>query len=354
MKINSIKNTPNLYFKGCYGSVYQSDRGVNKTNLCTIETHFARDLESAEAAKMTLIKNFPNGTHIADMGCSLGYETYTLATLFNDVNQNKKYKITGYDIAPTLVENAKIGVLNIGGDGNNHERFLNNTYKDALTPLQNSFKTKFDECFEVIPELLKKMDVDALKNLSNPKSINELRVKNFLHPPFAKETGGSYYVPKDNIFEGIIDFKVADINNITKELEPQKTGMVVFKNALYHILNSKNSFSYNRVDTKSAEYILEQIYKVLPEKGLLFFGSLEHDHLYDMDDMRNKYELKYQNGKQIKVYQSSKIHEKLNSLGFKPIFYDFYKDAEYLETPKCLLPSVWEKMPKSILHNFRL
>lgn len=362
MNINTIKTTSPIFFRG-YGGTTENTKSNYKIYEFIHESHFMRNLESLSFTTDYLKENFPNGTHIADFGCSNGEEAYSLATLLHGLNKDGRYKITGFDIIPEVVEDAKIGVFDIGlyldnRKGkvieDNYEKFLlENTYWN-VDPIKEQAKKNFKECFEEVPDKWKYFNIHhprykhKVKRVIQPNQDIEIITKKLeylLLPNKRKESGIKSFVPKEGLFKDIVDFKVADIMDIDKELPPQKNGIVIFKNSLYHILGSRVNDHYNRIKIGPAEELFKKINFILPDKGLFVLGNLHHDHFFNRRTMLNKCIELYQNGKQITVFNSSPIHKTLEKFGFEPIFYECDKTGDIsFKNLSTYLPSVWKKI----------
>lgn len=364
MRVASINNNP-ILFKGYYG-VTTKVHSCNRADECVHESHVMRDIESLDFASNYIKKEMPEGTHIAVYGCSGGEDVYSEAALLDDVNKSKKYKLTGYDIAPNVIEDAKTGLFSVSRD-DDYERFLLDDSME-LSPAQIRAKEAFKRCFEPIPDSWINFNIKdssytkKIKEVIKPEQNIDLITKRleYLHRPFDLKVSrlskdGIKYIPKNGRFNGIIDFKVADIMNIDKELAQKKTGVVIFKNSLYHLLNSRGeNVDYDHINIKPAEELFKKIHSILPEKGLFGLGTLEHDHFRD-----NYLEDLYlsnvqQEGKQIKAFVTSRIHFALKEAGFEPIFYETEKLSvsenaygKFINS-KYYLPSVWKKVSKSL------
>jgi len=158
--------------------------------------------------------------------------------------------------------------------------------------------------------------------------------------------GGKYFIPKQGLFEDVINFKVADITSIDRELATQKSGVVVFKNSLYHLLGSRTSRdNYKNIDIKPAEELFKKINSVLQDKGLFLIGNLHHDHLSEKIESSKDLQQIYQDGKKISCFDNSPIHQALRRSGFAPVFYDCEKTGgKSFADLSCYLPSVWKKI----------
>lgn len=322
----SLKHSNPIYFRGnlIQSSNISDEKGIEKEYIH--ESDFMRNFETLEYTRDYIIENFPQGTHIAEFGCSEGQKPYSLMVLLDDYNKDKKYKITGYDISQNVVDSAKEGVYllsqNVGNEGILFENFKPDKklrdYKeiDRLFTKENaeSLRNKFFEYFE-----------EFYTNKYNQMSEKTVRIK-----------------PEK--VQGLVDFKVGDINNINNILEPKKTGVVIFQNAIYHILGSRNYDTYEHISVEPAKKIFEKINKILPENGLFILGRLSKDHLYE-PEFENQTRLLYQNNQRIRVCDSLKLHQALRDSGFEPVFYEKVPGFHpYRAFNDVHLPSVWKKV----------
>lgn len=145
----------------------------------------------------------------------------------------------------------------------------------------------------------------------------------------------------------LVTFKNGDINNIDKLLIPNENGAVIFQNALYHIL-SGHDLDYEIEDLLKNVHKTRQLFKkinhVLPQNGIFVLGTLASDHIY-CSYYEDKTRLAYQDGKQIRVYDSSPVHQSLRECGFKPVFYDATPETTaYSLYRRIKVPSVWKKV----------
>jgi SAM-dependent methyltransferase len=283
-------------------------------------TFFFRDFETIEFLKQYLNVYFPNGTHIANFGCSNGEETRTIAMIID----NPEYKITGFDIVKEAVDLANEGEYLIhricGGPFTSDEHLIDKKiYSDEIRKDKN--KT-------LIENYWKKFDY-YFNNLGNTTKFDYR-----LHCP----TPAISYKANDVKFNKIITgFQVGDICNFNPdELKRQNTGVIVFKNAWYHLhslLENTIDSDIERIDLKKIEMVVRNIHETLPKNGLLVCGSLNHDHLVNY-----KYTLVTSKKN---IFNDTPFHKILKDAGFKPVFYDT-SELEYGFT--LTVPSVWKKV----------
>lgn len=282
-------------------------------------TKFLRNYPTLDFTNTYLRKVFPQGTHITEFGCSSGEKPYSLMVLLSDANKDKRYKITGYDIAPNIVADAQRGVFEVKNSNvfSNHSEmneyiFFNATGSHPTNipkEQQDELRQKFAENFDFDPN--KQTDTQTIK----------------IKPGKAA---------------GIIDFKVGDIEQIDTILPQGESGVVIFQNALYHILNPNDAIYRPKADTDRAERLFEKIHVVLPNNGIFVLGNLDSDHICKEKSICG---LVYQNGERIKVFHSSPVHDALSRTGFEPIFYE-QTNGLCDGNEVAYLPSVWRKVPK--------
>lgn len=341
MKIQTVNNTGNISFLS-YQGITEYHLSENKMSKFRHESHLMRDFETLIFTKNYLETTFPNGTHIADFGCSNGEEAYSLLTLLNGSNKDKKYKITGYDIIPKVADDAQKGIFKLSDYS--FESYLKNEsdFRNS-TPEQQFAKTKFQECFEPVPKQWNSFNVYHPRYKAKAKKVNPtgedinltLKRLEYMHLPNKNlPVGGIFYIPKKGVFDGVINFEVGDILNLSKKNIPENTGVIIFKNSLYHVIGSRMN-EYEKINTKPALNLFKKINEALPKDGIFILGTLSHDHFFTHFDFNESNSFTYQNGKQIKVFNTSPIHNELRNAGFEPIFYEF---------ANAYLPSVWKKI----------
>ena len=337
-----------ISFNG-YNEISRGISSENKQDYLLHETYFFRNIETLEFVKDHLLKNFKNGTHIANFGCSIGAEPYSLMALLYKNNKDKKYKITGFDLSPKEIELAKTGPFTI--EHKAYEGLINNDFEYENSD-RKYLKKVFYDCFDKLPdkfinynfsnqdkELIKKgiaKETDS-KKLTRLKMIQNLSCLKSYQKKYA-------HIPKPEFVKDSIDFKVGDVNKLGEIIKPDsKTGVIIFKNAWYHITGSRDAYRgyypMDKINLEKAEKIIKSASKVLPKKGLLVVGELRHDHLYDNQPTR----LIMQNGKRISVFDYSPFHDVLRENGFKPVFYEQSKDVDGYASG-AYMPSVWQKI----------
>lgn len=327
--IKAIQYNNNICFRGCYSETKVPQK-TGSVKTFVHKTSFMRDFQILDFVQSDLRKNFPNGTHIADFACSQGQETHSIAMLLHDANQDKRFKITGFDIVPEAVNYAKRGLFILEPCGIERIFFENSPLSEKKRVI--ALRKVFDEHFE---------EMKFSQNQQNRhKLLQAFVAKNFPgnHAPII---GSKIVLAKPEHTQGIIDFRVADIRKVKDVLQAQKTGAVFFQNALYHVINSGGD---DVPKIKPARDIFEQIHEILPDRGVLSLGCLPTDHLQEED---SKCHLKYQNGERMKVFDSSPIHNLLHQVGFEPIFYaKVNTDGILANSAPVAVPAVWRKIPK--------
>ncbi|HNW26132.1 MAG TPA: CheR family methyltransferase [Candidatus Gastranaerophilaceae bacterium] len=365
MNIVKIQNTSNILFRGYRGTVKQVESN-NKADDCINDSSFMRNLDSLGFVCDYLKKEFPKGANIADFACSNGDETYSLGILLHDCNKDKKYKITGYDISTKAIEDAEKGFLSLSYNYDGvvarvltKDRYVSRLGQDNENWLK--IKSNFNECFQKLgwdwekfnlqhPRAKKK--VTKLPCASGDAEIDLARVK-FIQTQNNFVKAGDYFVPKKGVFDDVIDFKLADIVNIDKELTPNKTGVVFFKNALYHLMYQIKDDKYLvDFDIKPVKELFSKIYSMLSDKGIFVMGALNADHLFGRAVTADYFHKINQDGKELTVYDTSFVHQELREAGFEPIFYEQDEKTvnDYL-SPKVYLPSVWRKLSEEEIYQ---
>lgn len=352
--INSVRtyNLINSYPKALSFNGYNyktcNVKSENKLNWLLNQTLFFRNIETLEFAQKYITNNFPNGTHIADFGCSNGEEAYSLMMLLNKQNKDKKYTITGYDLSPKVIELAQSGPFEIINDYN--EGYIKSTREHKYID-KRYLKGLFRDCFEDVPEkFITNRGWYGDESIINSKIKQETDAKKLLRLKCFREIVrrpnnfelGNTYVPKQEFVEDVVDFKLGDVNKLSKIIKSDgKTGVIIFKNAWYHVSGAYYEFNIKKLNMAGVEKIIKAAHNTLPEKGLFVVGNLENDHLYS----EQKSHFKIQDHKRILVCDETPLAELLRQNGFKPIFYEQVKDKYGAENKNGIyLPSVWQKI----------
>lgn len=343
----NLNNRRNQVSFSGYNNKTYNVRSKNKMAYCIHETYFFRNIESLEFIRDYILKNFPKGTNIADFGCSNGEEAYSLGMLLSRQNKDQKYKITGYDLSQKVLNLAQSGPFErLDGKSEsviNIDREYNISSRKYLRDL-------FFECFDKLPAkylqscLSNEQKQHLDEKIKNQKDLEKLLIlkciKNMASNPY-KYDPGNIYLPKADFVKGVFDFKQGDINDISQILKPEgKTGVIIFKNAWYHVTGSRRTYASEEIELEKAEKIMKAANKILLTNGILVVGNLQNDHLYSGNQGRYL----YQNDKRIKICDDTPFHNALRKSGFKPIFYEQIK-SEHDENIKkeIYLPSVWQK-----------
>jgi len=220
----------------------------------------------------------------------------------------------------------------------------------SITTFNFSHKKDFQTCFEQItPEMSRSITEDTIKKATrniltetDKIKIEELKkILMFSHIP-SGERYGPYVYPKQGVFDKVVNFEVGDIHNLYTQLKlPQNTGVIIFKNAWYHLTGFYFEKPANQVVLDEVSQVLDKIKKSLKNKGILVVGQLEDDHLFDDSQATRTI---FQNGKRIKICDTTPFHELLKEKGFKPIFYEQIHNGDGEEIKNGVyLPSVWKK-----------
>lgn len=364
MNIIKIQNTSAVLFRGYAGTTKNVD-SKNKSDDCVNDSSFMRNLDSLNFVADYLKKEFPNGTNIADFACSNGEETYSLGVLLYDVNKDKKYKITGYDVSPKAINDAKKGFISLSSryDGYIKRVLVNNDYNNFDKQKEEQLlklKENFNECFQKLgwdwekfnlqhPRCSKK--VTKLPGASGDAEIDLAIVKCIqLKNNFVKD--GNYFTPKKGIFDDVINFRIADIADIDKKLTYNKPGVIFFKNALYHLMYQMTEDKcLVDFDIKPVKELFDKIYSILPDNGLFVIGALNSDHLIGRNISAENCHKINQDGKELTVYNTSLVHQTLTKAGFEPVFYEQAEKRtdKFIHGRPCL-PSVWKKLSKEEIY----
>lgn len=311
----SIRRSPansvdTVSFKGHSGIEYL---GKNDIYYLIHETAFFREQQTDEFIKKHIYENMMNKDKIKiiSAGCSTGEEAITYSMILNDIKD--KIKILGFDLSEKAIKQAKSGKFifqypienpKIAG-----EKMQLSSYKDSylvcnqlkeLTPQEKKNKELFDDFFEPvennkpnIPKLLTKLHGWLFKN-----SVR-----------FEKK----YYKLKEGKAANckFIQYDIRDIDKITGD---EKADIILFRNAMYHIIEDRYcevydeaTVNYNKSVVKNT---VQKMRNGLNDGGLIVFGQDEDKQMTDISIVQNA----------------------LKELGLKPL----NETTEHL-------PNVWQK-----------
>jgi len=291
----------NIYFKSYFGKTDITDKSIKKDHVNN-RTSFFRDCPTLDFVKNYILKNFPNGTHITDFGCSDGEETYSVAMMLAENNKDLKYKITGYDISSTAIARAKQGEYKI------------DLPDLALLEIERYPEISECECSHVLD-----------RRIAKYRDIFRESFNVYVHKYRDRKGYDKRCTIKPGIVKDSVDFKVTSIFDIdTNKLDlPANTSVIIFKNSWYQLA------------PKAINEIITKVYQALPPKGILVVGTFGEDHTLDGRTSLDKFPLA----------------RKLEDAGFKPIFYDSnsYEPGKNHKTGKTYeirndIPSVFMKV----------
>lgn len=307
---------PALSFGEVYPTVKKSPNDkVNTIGFYQSCTNFFRDKEVLIHLKKLLTQYFPEGTHIADFGCSNGKETYSIAMLLEDINKSKKYKMTGYDTNKKQLQRAKSGEVLIHSDLSPDSFLL----KSQLDPETIYYRDLFNRYFAKTGEIDKSTEVF----INCFADIHHFKVNK-------------------NKFDGIITgFEEGNIAEIDQLCRKEETGVVVFKHAFYHLMKKQHGNGNCKPSDyvkkkKNLRSVLDKIREILPENGLLVIGADCLDHV--VGNYAGK----------TGIITDSPFHKELYKCGFEPLLetVEPVQAEDTLGLTNIKVPTIWKKSNK--------
>ena len=325
-------------------------------------TTFFRDYNTLEFTRDYIFKNYPHGANITEFGCSMGHKPYSLMVMLDKSNKDNKYKITGYDF-PEIIRKANdysiYGIARfIDGeqilfdDCKNPEILKKtNLTQEEISDIRKIFYKYFDIC-KVKDyshrEYCKLKQILANKEFADTSEIQEIKKKIFYDD--TKYDNKMIVTPNKRAKE-LVTFKVGDIRNIDKILEPKKSSVIIFQNALYHILyGGKLSYELKQAysNLQEIENVFKKVNFVLPQNGIFVIGTFPHDHMFNhYGEMLTRADSL--NGENVRIFDFSPIHIALKNSGFETEFYDFSGYHSYNDGKKIYFPAVWKKVKEASL-----
>lgn len=320
-------------------------------------TTFFRNYPTMAFIKSYLQNEYPQGAQIAEFGCSRGQKPYSLMVVLDDINKDKRYKITGYDFAE-VIEQTKLPLYGLSSYVEEEQLLFPEYNKSELFGSKKYVPTseaeRLRECFFryfklytpkvfITGERYKALNeiVDNPKSSSVKKKIAEY---DLAYSDLIRKN--TIVVEATKQAQNFVDFKSGDINKINYILPAKGTQVIIFQNALYHILQGGIHPIENekKMNLRKVTSLFDKINKALSKNGLFVLGNFPKDNLFNYEKETQTH-LIYQDNKCIRVYDSSLVHKALRQKGFEPAFYEKVPyGTPYVEYNDIYLPSVWKKV----------
>ena len=257
------------------------DTFVGARTLLILETAFFREPETLEFVKKYILKFLKDKPeiNIIDGACSKGYETYSLAMILDKIG--KKINITGFDLGPQAITDAKSGKFIIETIKSNDS--LSNTYKmgyssfdddylafydkSSLTEKQTEYKCKFSEFFDEIP---------WRENISFLRRIHRLIFKKLIPDIATKQ----FQVKPEK--SGMCNFVQGDILKLDEIVPDHSADVLLFRNALYHLTTIEDESAkiplLDETIVRTVKNVVTQVDKALCKNGIFVIGEHPNDH----------------------------------------------------------------------------
>ena len=280
-----------ISFRGRVGAEKFYKKGIE---ILIQETGLFRDWQTLLFVKNYIEKNFAGKSliKIISGGCSTGEEAASISILLNHLKD--KVKILGIDLSESAVNSA------------NSRKFKFQNAKDAkyvsvddvYTALKDRFlvfgtdrtlsadeklqKELFDKFFDITDEKVPLIE----QKLTLWQKLENFLAKNFMAKYKPMFCGTKIVKLKDGEINNCT-FKVGDIRDIETLTNGEKSDVIFFKNAIYHMISDDVGANTFRVIKPNGEIIAENIIKKLKnnlnENGLIVFGEEEVFQTGDKD-----------------------------------------------------------------------
>ena len=281
-KCNLYKSNPQISFCGTF-NVEKLDKdvtvGVRKKLIQ--ESAFFRDADTLEFVKYYLLNVLKkNEINIVDGACSNGYETYTLAMLFDKAS--KKINITGFDIGKQAIADAKKGVFTIKrilgqdetllglGFAGTSDNYLAFPSSKELSPQNLKYMQLFNKFFTEIPYKESFSLTTWFKRKLLPKKfVIDIETKAFQLLPEKSES---------------CRFVQGDILQLDKIVPEHSADALLFRNALYHLTTNEGPMNF-KIPLPDEQVIpvikkvVEQVDNAVAPDGLFVIGEHLNDHV---------------------------------------------------------------------------
>lgn len=315
---SNIKNNPskiiqNVHFKGHTQVEKYAKKGIRKLIQ---QTAIGRGQRTNEQVKEYVRANFGEDDviNIVSAGCSTGEEAVTQSMMYYDMRD--KVKILGIDLGKKAIKQAQSRkyIFEVPHKNYNFQDYFvsaeavpfTDTYlvrgeRKGLSAQQQYLLTMFNEFFEPTNRKIKTPFWERLHNqMERRMGIEPLEIDRI------------EYRLKDGKAENC-KFVCGDVTDINKITNGEKSNVIFFKNALYH-MTTKDIAAFDRTLRGNAKEIVKNLMSEfkdnLKNKGLVVFGEKENYQMADYDI----------------------VPEVMTNLGFKPL--------NKLETG---YPNIWKK-----------
>ncbi len=308
MKISLIGKN-NINFKGYEERTYlSSPDSVSKRDVINHKTEFFRNYPTLKFTRDYISKNFPQKADIAEFGCSQGQKCYSMMVMLEEGGYKGKYKIKGYDFEKPIANAIK-------GNYKLHKF----TPFESLLFEKNDVSDKFFEYFNVVEK----------GNSAAQKALDVFSV-----------------TPNKDAIGDKVRFHLGNILDIKKIVSNKGAEVIVFQNALYHLLDDVDNPSKKAL--KSVENLFKKINSILPRNGIFVLGNLPSDHMYSYHYEKTSHFIQ-QGENKIRICRPTRIEKLLIKSGFEPIFYEKIPYGTVIEKYNDVhLPSVWKKINRLI------
>ena len=293
---NTIKDSNNLcgtcrnmYAAGCdevsfSGRVGSEKFGKNGIEMLIKETGLFRDWQTLLFVIKYIEENFAGKSliKIISGGCSTGEEAISISILLNHLKD--KVRILGIDLSEASVNSANSRKLKFQDAKDAKYVSVDDVYtalKDRFLVFGADRELSADEKLQ--KELFDKFLVITEEKEPVVKLTLKQKIENFLAKNFmAKYKPAFGDVKFVKLKDGEINnctFKVGDIRDLDTLTNGEKSDVIFFKNAIYHMISDDvgaNLFRVIKSDGESiAENIITKFRANLNDNGLVVFGEEE-------------------------------------------------------------------------------
>lgn len=303
MKISFVKN--NIHFKAYEERTYlDTPDSLTRRDVINHKTEFFRDYPTLKFTRDYISETFPEKADIAEFGCSQGQKCYSMMVMLEEAGYQGNYKINGYDFEKPIAK-AKMG----------NYKVQKSAFYESLLFGKNSISDKFFGYF----------------NILDKKNADERIISDVFFVAPNKETIGDK-----------VKFQLGNVLDIKKLIAQKGAEVVIFQNALYHLLDDYDNPSKKVL--KSVESLFKKIHGVLSTDGIFVLGNLPSDHMYSYRYEKTSHFIQ-QGEKKIRICKPTKIEKLLIKSGFTPVFYERIPYGTVIcKYNDVHLPSVWKKI----------
>jgi len=270
-------------------------------NVLITETSFFREANTLEFVKEYIahrLKRCTGPVEIADYACSSGEEAYTFAMLTEELPGKDRIKICGYDLSRKALRDANSGEVTIS---RYQTPFIGKLRNLLSTRIQH---TSLDDAFVLLS--LAELQDFKFKDIPRKQHYGQLFRESCTSIGSSQEQvkieGGKTHIVERFHYRLNPDLKnrvqfeepeKGDITQIQANRKPNSTDIILFRNALYHLITEEDVSKRQIKNPQEVRAILlslfHNIYSTLRPGGIFVLGEEENPQVRGQKFIIDKY-----------------------------------------------------------------